>query len=606
MGEKKANVYDESKIQTLSPLEHIRLRSGMYIGRLGDGSNRSDGIYILLKEVVDNAVDEFIMGNGDRIMIDIQGSRVKVRDYGRGIPLGKVVECVSVINTGAKYNDDVFQFSVGLNGVGTKAVNALSSYFKVLSARGGQCAEAVFERGTLVSSRTGKTKGGVPDGTYIEFEPDTEIFGSYEFNMEFVEKRLWNYAYLNAGLKLVCNGSEYVSQNGLLDLLNSELDGASLYPVGYYKGERLEFAFTHSNAYGENYFSFVNGQETSDGGTHLSAFKEGFLKGVNEFYRKTFKSEDVREGMAAALLVKIKDPVFESQTKNKLGNTDIRSWIVNETKSAVDDWLHRNPETAKQLEQKVVANERLRTELNAVKKEAKEAAKKISLNIPKLKDCKYHFGDGDKGLNTMIFVTEGDSASGSMVGCRDPMTQAIFSLRGKPENMFGRKRADIYKNAELYNLMMALGIENDLAGLRYEKIIIATDADNDGFHIRNLMLTFFLGYFEELVTSGRVFILETPLFRVRTKKETRYCYTEAERDREMKALGAGSEVTRFKGLGEISPNEFGPFIGKDMHLVPVEVSALKEIPGLLEFYMGKNTPSRRDFIVNNLLSEIDV
>lgn len=652
MGVKK-NVYDESKIQTLSPLEHIRLRSGMYIGRLGDGSNKNDGIYILLKEVVDNAVDEFIMGNGNKIVIEIvpggagtgntgtekngankgssakirsdlgsksvtsaepavadttiiKGGRVRVRDYGRGIPLGKVVDCVSIINTGAKYNDDVFQFSVGLNGVGTKAVNALSSYFKVVSVREGKCAEAVFQRGKLISQRTGKVKAGTADGTFIEFEPDTEIFGSYAFNMEFVEKRLWNYAYLNAGLSLVCNGQEYKSDKGLLDLLSKELEDASLYPVGYYKGERLEFACTHSNAYGETYFSFVNGQETSDGGTHLSAFKEGFLKGVNEFFKKSYKSEDVREGIAAAVLVKIKDPVFESQTKNKLGNTDIRSWIVNETKSAIDDWLHRNPDSAKALEQKITANERLRTELNAVKKEAKEAAKKISLNIPKLKDCKYHLEDKEKGENTMIFITEGDSASGSMVGCRDPMTQAIFSLRGKPENMYGKRRADIYKNAELYNLMMALGIENDLEGLRYSRIIIATDADNDGFHIRNLMLTFFLGYFEELVTSGRVFILETPLFRVRTKTETKYCYSEAERDKAIKALGTkGVEVTRFKGLGEIGSKEFGQFIGKDMHLVPVEVNKLKEVPELLDFYMGKNTPTRRDFIVNNLLSEID-
>jgi len=604
MGEKKKNVYDESKIQTLSPLEHIRLRSGMYIGRLGDGSNRNDGIYILLKEVIDNSVDEFIMGNGSKIAIEIAGSRVKVRDYGRGIPLGKVVECVSVINTGAKYNDDVFQFSVGLNGVGTKAVNALSSYFKVMSVRGGKCAEAVFQRGKLVSQRNGKTKPEVADGTYIEFEPDTEIFGQYAYNLEFVEKRLWNYAYLNEGLKLVCNGQEYVSNNGLLDLLNSEVAETALYQLGYYKGERLEFAVTHSNAYGETYFSFVNGQETSDGGTHLSAFKEGFLKGVNEFFKKQYKSEDVREGIAAALLVKVKDPVFESQTKNKLGNTDIRSWIVSETKAAVDDWLHRNPDSAKALEQKITANERLRTELNAVKKEAKEAAKKIALNIPKLKDCKYHLGDA-KGENSTIFITEGDSASGSMVGCRNPMTQAIFSLRGKPLNMFGKRRTEIYRNEELFNLMTALGIENDISGLRYGRIIIATDADNDGFHIRNLMLTFFLGFFEELVTSGRIFILETPLFRVRTKKDTRYCYTEAERDAAMKELGKGVEVTRFKGLGEIGSKEFGQFIGEDMHLVPVEVKALKEVQPLLEFYMGKNTPSRRDFIVNNLLEEID-
>lgn len=609
MGEKQTKkpnpVYDESKIKTLSSLEHIRLRTGMYIGRLGDGTNQNDGIYILLKEVIDNAVDEFIMGNGKRIDVEIKDNRVKVRDYGRGIPQGKLVDCVSVINTGAKYNSEVFQFSVGLNGVGTKAVNALSSYFRVVSVREGKAAEAIFERGKLISNKTAKVKEGTKDGTYVEFVPDTEIFGQYAFNMEFVERRLWNYAYLNAGLTIVCNGAKYVSEKGLLDLLNSELEGESLYPVGYYKGKQIEFSFTHSNAYGENSFSFVNGQFTSDGGTHLSAFKEGFLKGVNEFYRKNYKSEDVREGMAAAVAVKIQDPIFESQTKNKLGNTDVKGWIVAETKSAVDDWLHRNPESAKALELKITANEKLRTELNTVKKEAKEAAKKIALKIPKLKDCKYHTEDGAKGENTMIFLTEGDSASGSMVGCRDAMTQALFSLRGKPENMYGRKRTDIYKNAELYNLMMALGIENDIDGLRYNKIIIATDADNDGFHIRNLLLTFFLGYFEELVTGGRVFILETPLFRVRNKKETRYCYSEAERDEALADLGTSSDVTRFKGLGEISPTEFGRFIGDDMRLVPVEVQSLKNVPKLLEFYMGKNTPQRRDFIVHNLLEQID-
>lgn len=609
MGEKQTKkpnpVYDESKIKTLSSLEHIRLRTGMYIGRLGDGTNQNDGIYILLKEVIDNAVDEFIMGNGKRIDVEIKDNRVKVRDYGRGIPQGKLVDCVSVINTGAKYNSEVFQFSVGLNGVGTKAVNALSSYFRVVSVREGKAAEAIFERGKLISNKTAKIKEGTKDGTYVEFVPDTEIFGQYAFNMEFVERRLWNYAYLNAGLTLVCNGAKYVSEKGLLDLLSSELEGESLYPVGYYKGKQIEFSFTHSNAYGENSFSFVNGQFTSDGGTHLSAFKEGFLKGVNEFYRKNYKSEDVREGMAAAVAVKIQDPIFESQTKNKLGNTDVKGWIVAETKSAVDDWLHRNPEAAKALELKITANEKLRTELNTVKKEAKEAAKKIALKIPKLKDCKYHTEDGAKGENTMIFLTEGDSASGSMVGCRDAMTQALFSLRGKPENMYGRKRTDIYKNAELYNLMMALGIENDIDGLRYNKIIIATDADNDGFHIRNLLLTFFLGYFEELVTGGRVFILETPLFRVRNKKETRYCYSEAERDQALADLGTSSDVTRFKGLGEISPTEFGRFIGDDMRLVPVEVQSLKNVPKLLEFYMGKNTPQRRDFIVHNLLEQID-
>ncbi|MFI3257254.1 MAG: toprim domain-containing protein [Spirochaetales bacterium] len=600
----KSNAYDESKIKTLSSLDHIRLRTGMYIGRLGDGSNQNDGIYILLKEVIDNSIDEFIMGNGKRVDVEIKEDRVKIRDYGRGIPLGKLVDCVSVINTGAKYNDDVFQFSVGLNGVGTKAVNALSKYFRVISVREGKYAEAVFECGKLKSQKSGKVKPDVKDGTFVEFVPDDGVFGKYAFNMEFVEHRLWNYAYLNAGLTLSCNGVKYVSENGLLDLLHNELDGESIYSVGYYRGSHIEFSFTHSNAYGENYFSFVNGQYTSDGGTHLSAFKEGFLKGVNEFYRKNYKSEDVREGMAGAVAVKVKDPVFESQTKNKLGNTDVRSWIVAETKAAVDDWLHRNNENAKQLELKILANEKLRTDLNSVKKEAKEAAKKISLKIPKLKDCKYHLDDGISGENTMIFLTEGDSASGSIVGSRDAMTQAIFSLRGKCENMYGKRRSDIYKNAELYNVMMALGIENDIANLRYQKIIIATDADNDGFHIRNLLLTFFLGFFEELVTSGHVYILETPLFRVRNKKATLYCYTDEERDNALAELGSSAEVTRFKGLGEISPKEFGQFIGDDIRLIPVEVKALKSIPKLLEFYMGKNTPERREFIVNNLLEEV--
>ncbi len=603
---KRKQEYDESKIKTLSSLEHIRLRTGMYIGRLGDGTNPDDGIYILVKEVIDNSIDEFIMGNGDRIDITLKDNQVTVRDYGRGIPLGKVVECVSVINTGAKYNDEVFQFSVGLNGVGTKAVNALSSHFRVMSVRDGKCAEAVFERGVLKSQRTGTVKPGVKNGTLVEFIPDTELFDNYEFNLEYLQKRIWNYAYLNAGLVLNFNGENYKSENGLLDLLSAEVGDDHIYPVGYYKGKQLEFAFTHSNNYGENYFSFVNGQYTSDGGTHLSAFKEGFLKGINEYFRKNFKSEDVREGTTATVAVKIQSPIFESQTKNKLGNTEVRTWIVNETKAAVDDWLHKNPEAARLLEQKIVANERLRTELNSVKKEAKEAARKIALKIPKLRDCKFHLGDPKKGDQTMIFITEGDSASGSMISSRDVYTQAIFGLRGKPENMYGKKRADIYRNAELYNMMMALGIENDISELRYARIIIATDADNDGFHIRNLLLTFFLSYFEELVTSGRVYILETPLFRVRNKKETLYCYTEKERDSATAKLGSTSEVTRFKGLGEISPREFGQFIGQDIRLLPVTVQSLKNIPGILEFYMGKNTPDRREFIMKNLLAEVDV
>jgi len=596
-------VYDESKITTLSSLEHIRLRTGMYIGRLGDGSNPDDGIYVLLKEIIDNGIDEFIMGNGSQIEIVIKDGSAKVRDYGRGIPLGKLVECVSVINTGAKYNDDVFQFSVGLNGVGTKAVNALSSHFRVVAIRDGEFAEAVFQRGDLVSERKGRLKEKQKNGTYVEFTPDAEIFGAYEFYPEFVEKRVLNYAYLNAGLTLSYNGKPYVSKRGLYDLLSEETGDDCIYPMGYYKGEHIEFAFTHTNNYGEEYFSFVNGQFTSDGGTHLSAFKEGFLKGIQAYFKKDYRSEDIREGTAAAVAVKLKNPVFESQTKNKLGNSDIRSWIVQEVKDATEDWLHKNIEAAKKLERKILANESLRTELNQVKKEAREAAKKIALKIPKLKDCKYHLEDGKEGELSTIFITEGDSAAGSMVSSRDVMTQAIFALRGKVENVFGKKRAAIYKNEELYNMMMALGIENDVSGLRYARIVIATDADFDGFHIRNLLLTFFLSYFEELVTGGRIFILETPLFRVRNKKETSYCYNAEERDAAVHALGSQAEVTRFKGLGEINPKEFGQFIGEDMRLVPVSVSTLKTVPQVLNFYMGKNTPERREYIMKNLIED---
>ena len=601
--------YTDDKIQHLDALEHIRLRSGMYIGRLGDGSNQNDGIYILLKEIIDNSIDEFIVGFGNRIDVEIKENHVKVRDYGRGIPLGKVVDCVSQINTGGKYNDDVFQFSVGMNGVGTKAVNALSSYFRVISIRDGKCTEAIFEKGKLKNQRTGPLKQNLPNGTFFEFIPDESIFGKYSFNMEYVEKRMWNYAYLNTGLTLRLNGQDFVSQNGLLDLLQSEIESESIYPVGSYVGEHLKFAFTHTNAYGENYFSFVNGQFTSDGGTHLNAFKEGFIKGVNDFFHTNYKSEDVRDGITAAILVKVKDPVFESQTKNKLGNTDIRAWIVGEVQSGLDNWLHKNPKAAEMLQKKIEANEKLRTELSSVKKQAKENAKKLSIRIPKLKDCRYFVQDGKKGENSMIFITEGDSASGTMTHSRNADYQAIFSLRGKPENMYGKKQSDIYKNDELYQLMMALGIETSTENLKYAKIVIATDADNDGFHIRNLVLTFFLGYFEELVTSGRVFILETPLFRVRNKKDNIYCYSEQERDLALKQLGKGAEVSRFKGLGEINPDEFKQFITPEtMHLTPVEISQLKVIPQLLSFYMGKNTPERRKFIEEHLLSnaEIDV
>lgn len=575
----------------------------MYIGRLGDGSNPDDGIYILVKEVIDNSVDEFIMGSGDKIVLTVNGDTVRVRDYGRGIPLGKVVDCVSTINTGAKYNDDVFQFSVGLNGVGTKAVNALSRNFRVASYREGRVFEAKFERGVLVATRE-DAAGREKTGLLVEFSPDPDIFPEFSYNMEFLEKRMWNYACLNSGLSLVLNGKEFKAEKGLLDLLTSEVGEGALYDPGWYVGDRIEFSFTHTNNYGEEHFSFVNGQYTSDGGTHLSAFREGFLKAVNEFFQASWKGEDIREGVAAAVAVKLKNPLFESQTKNKLGNAEIRPWILQEVKRGVDEYLRRNPTAARRLQEKILASEKLRTELNVVKKEAKEAARKIELKIPNLKDCKYHLGDSSKGEESTIFITEGQSAAGSMVSSRDVYTQAIFSLRGKPENMFGKRLTAIYKNEELYNLMMALGIENGLDDLRYARIVLATDADYDGFHIRNLLLTFFLTYFEELITQGRIYILETPIFRVRTRKETRYCYSTRERDEAVRALGSGVEVTRFKGLGEISPKEFGQFIGEDMRLVRVDIQTLSAVPELLTFYMGKNTPERRDFIMQNLVADL--
>ncbi|MFP4067609.1 MAG: DNA topoisomerase IV subunit B [Spirochaetaceae bacterium] len=599
MARSSATTYDESKIRTLTSLEHIRLRTGMYIGRLGDGTSLDDGIYVLLKEVIDNAVDEFIMGYGDTIRIVVNDELVKVRDYGRGIPLGKVVECVSVINTGAKYSDEVFQFSVGLNGVGTKAVNALSSHFRVVSFRQGKYTEAVFARGEKVSQRSGKAPKE-KDGTYVEFTPDSEIFGEYHYQDDFIEQRLWNYACLNSGLSLYLGKKKFHSKNGLYDLLKAEVGNEAVYEIGHYRNKQLEFAFTSTNNYGETHFSFVNGQFTSDGGTHLSAFREGLLKGVNEFYKKNYSGVDVREGVAGAVAVKLQNPVFESQTKNKLGNTEIRGWIVSEVREAVNDFLHKNADAARALEDKIVRNEKLRKELNAVRKEAKEAAKKVALKIPNLKDCKYHLQDGAKGRNSTIFITEGPSAAGSMVSARDVYRQAIFALRGKPQNMYARKRADIYKNEELFNMMMALGIENDVENLRYDRIVIATDADHDGFHIRNLLLTFFLNYFEELVVANRIFILETPLYRVRNKKETVYCYSDAERVAALERL-PGAETTRFKGLGEISPAEFGQFIGEDIRLVPVNIKSIKNVQKTLGFYMGKNTPERRTFIMENLV-----
>ena len=570
----------------------------MYIGRLGDGSDPDDGIYVLLKEIVDNAVDEFIMGCGRKIDVWIGDDVVGVRDYGRGIPLGKVVECVSTINTGAKYNDEVFQFSVGLNGVGTKAVNALSNHFKVVSYRDGRYAEAAFSRGVLKNQKRGKADE--EDGTYVEFTPDSKIFDQYEFNYEYVERRLWNYAYLNSGLKLLFDGNTFESKNGLLDLLMGEVGDVTVYPPAYHGSTHLEFAFSHTASYGESYFSFVNGQHTTDGGSHQSAFREGLLKGVNEFYRKSFNGVDVREGIVGAVSVKIKDPVFESQTKNKLGNTDIRAWIVAEVKEAVVDFLHKNKPAAERLEQKIVQNEKLRKDLNAVKKEAKEAARRIEIRIPNLRDCKFHLQDKKRGEESTVFITEGQSAAGSIVSARDPNTQAIFTLRGKPQNVFSRSKAAVYRNEELYNLMMALGIEDSIEDLRYNRVVISTDADVDGFHIRNLIMTFFLNYFEELVGAGHVYILETPLFRVRNKKEIQYCFNVKERDSALKRVG-NPEITRFKGLGEISPGEFGQFIGDAMRLVKVNVRSMSAVPETLEFYMGKNTPERRDYIMEHLV-----
>ncbi len=597
--------YDESKIKTLSSLEHIRLRPGMYIGRMGNGSHPDDGIYILLKEVIDNSIDEFIMGAGRRIDINVnkENNTVEIRDFGRGIPLGKVVECVSVINTGGKYSDDVFQFSVGLNGVGTKAVNSLSEKFVVRSFREGKFKEASFTGGKLLNEGTGVADE--KNGTFVEFVPDHKLFPNYEFRMEYIERRIWMYAYLNSGLSLYLNNQRYYSKNGLHDLVTDEVGEDGIYDIIHFKDNSIEFAFCHTLNYGENYFSFVNGQYTNDGGTHLSAFREGILKAINEFSGKSYQANDVRDGILGAVAVKLKEPIFESQTKNKLGNTDVRGWIVNTVKTAIVDYLHRNLEEADLLIDKVQKNEQLRKQIQAVKKQSKEKAKRMTLKIPKLKDCKFHLHDRSKrGEETMIFLTEGQSAAGSMVSSRNVHTQAIFSLKGKPLNVFGAKIDQVYKNEELYYIMQTLNIEDGLDSLRYNKVVIATDSDVDGLHIRNLLITYFLTFFEQLVLSGHLYILETPLFRVRNKKETIYCYNITERDVAIAKLGGlkrGVEITRFKGLGEISPNEFGRFIGDDIRLESVTVDHMRNVHEMLEFYMGKNTPKRREHIMDNLI-----
>jgi len=595
--------YDESKIQTLSSLEHIRLRPGMYIGRLGSGSHPNDGIYILLKELIDNSIDEFIMGHGKRIDIRIDNGEVSVRDFGRGIPLGKVVDCVSIINTGAKYNSEVFQFSVGLNGVGTKAVNALSEKFEVVSHREGKAVHASFLNGVL-SGNPVQESTSERDGTRVKFLPDPAIFPKFSFDFNMIRKRLWNYAYLNRGLTLVMNGEKFKSERGLHDLLHEEVQDTQLYDIIHVQSSHFEFAMTHTDRYGEENFSYVNGHYTEDGGSHLSAFREGILKGVNQFFKSSFDGPDVRDGIVTAVAVKIQEPIFESQTKNKLGNSDLRSSLMPEIRDTITDYLYKNPPAAEALKQKIQTNERIRKELNNVKKAARENARKTALTIPNLKDCKHHFQDSSgKGEESTIFLTEGVSAGGSMISSRDVLTQAIFCLKGKPLNCWGMGKDALYKNLELYNIMKALGIEESLEGLRYNRVVLATDADVDGLHIRNLLLTFFLHYYEPLVVRGHLYILETPLFRVRNQKKTLYCYSDAEKETALEQLKKGKhlEVTRFKGLGEISPKEFGQFIGEEMRAVPVGIEHIHEVSQLLNFYMGTNTSERRNYIMEHLV-----
>ncbi|MEI6211224.1 MAG: toprim domain-containing protein [bacterium] len=601
--------YDESKIQTLSAVEHIRKRTGMYIGRTSDGGQYEDGIYILLKEVIDNAVDEFIMGHGKKvdIEVDFNTGAASIRDYGRGIPLGKLVECVSQINTGAKYNDDVFQFSVGLNGVGTKAVNALSTHFFVRAFRDGEFAEASFACGKIKKDKRGKVTGE-RDGTLVQFTPDPEIFPKYRYREEHILRRLRMYAYLNAGLTLNFNGTAIVSENGLLDLIHDEAQFEKIYQPFHYRSKTMELAFTHTNRFSEDYYSFVNGQFTNDGGTHLSAFKEGIVKGINEFSKNgKFEGDDVREGLIGAVAIRLKDPIFESQTKNKLGNQEIRSDLVAEIKRVVEEMLHREPHEAAKLLAKIEETSKLRAELNSVKKLARERSKSVTIRVPQLKDSKQHLKKlQGTGLDTMIFITEGQSAAGSLVSCREVATQAIFTLKGKPLNVCDLKRDALYRNIEIYNLMCSLDIEQSVDNLRYQKVILATDADVDGLHIRNLMITLFIRYFDRVVKEGHLYILETPLFRVRTKKETIYCYSETERDAAVKRLGKGHEITRFKGLGEISPKEFEDFIGDNMRLTPVDMGQDYGVPETIEFYMGRNTPERRQYIMDNLVISEDV
>ena len=604
--------YGKDAIVTLTPREHIRLRPGMYIGKLGDGTQSDDGIYVLIKEVVDNSIDEFIMGAGKRIEITIEEDKVSVRDYGRGIPLEALSDAVSKMNTGGKYGGDAFKKTVGLNGVGVKAVNMLSSHFLARSVRNGEARTVTFSKGLELTDRS---ESGVEEanGTYVEFIVDREVFGDYAYNLEYVEQMVKNYTYLNLGLTVVLNGKNYVSKNGLLDLVNDNLSAEPLYAPIHLSGEDVEVVITHGNGYGESYYSFVNGQYTPQGGTHQAAFREAIAKTIKEFYHKDYDPSDIRTSIIAAISVRVNDPIFESQTKTKLGSKDkeegvtMRQFVGDFLATNLDNYLHKHPETAQTLQRKIVENEKERKAISGVQKKAREVAKKVSLNNKKLRDCKIHYTDkSDLAEQTMIFITEGNSASGSITSSRDPRTQAVFSLRGKPLNCYGLTKRVVYENEEFNLLQAALNIEEDMDNLRYNKVIIATDADVDGMHIRLLLTSFFLQFFPDVIRLGHLYILQTPLFRVRNKKETFYCYTDDERQAAIKRCGAQAEITRFKGLGEISAAEFKEFIGEGMRLDRVRLTKDDPIHDMLEFYMGKNTPDRKDFIVGNLRVEEDI
>ena len=605
--------YTEDNIRSLDWKEHIRLRPGMYIGKLGDGAAADDGIYLLVKEVVDNCIDEFVMGNGKKVDLKIKDGLVTVRDYGRGIPLGKVVDVVSKMNTGGKYDSKAFKKSVGLNGVGTKAVNALSSHFSVYAVREGQLKKASFSRGELVKEFDPEKTEEV-NGTYVEFTPDDKIFKKYAFKTHYVDKMLWNYCYLNRGLSIYFNGTKFQSKNGLKDLLENNMDGDPLYPIVHLEGADIEVAFTHGKTYGEDYYSFVNGQHTTQGGTHQSAFRESVAKVIKDFFSKNYEASDIRQSIVAAVSVKVMEPVFESQTKTKLGSQEIepdgksmRAFINDFLKNQLDNFLHKNPQVAQTIETKIKQSEKERKELAGIRKIARDRSKKANLHNKKLRDCRIHLNDlkNERREETTLFITEGDSASGSITKSRDVGTQAVFSLKGKPLNCYGLTKKVVYENEEFNLIQAALNIEDDLEDLRYNKVVIATDADVDGMHIRMLLLTFFLQFFPDLVKKNHVYVLQTPLFRVRNKKKTLYCYSEEERKSAMDEIGKNAEITRFKGLGEISPDEFIHFIGEEMRLEPVLLSQNASIDSILSYFMGKNTPQRQEFIIENLRVEKD-